>query len=83
MESVMEYQHSCMIQQEACATYEKMGNPSVLYRPHLSIDGDQWCALYGENLQDGVAGFGSSPYEAMLNFDENWYRKLNIKAKEK
>jgi hypothetical protein len=72
-----------MIQQEACATYEKMGNPSVLYRPHLSIDGDQWCALYGENLQDGVAGFGSSPYEAMLNFDENWYRKLNIKAKEK
>jgi len=36
-------------------------SPHVLMRPKLSIDGDQWCALYGENLQDGVAGFGDSP----------------------
>ena len=28
-------------------------------------DGDQWCALYGENLQEGVAGFGRTPAEAM------------------
>ena len=50
--------------------------PSVLYRPNLTIDGDQWCALYGENLQDGVAGFGKSPEDAMLDFDRAWGTKL-------
>lgn len=50
--------------------------PSVLYRPSLSIDGNQWCALYGENLQDGVAGFGSSPANAMADFDRNWWAAL-------
>jgi len=28
-------------------------------------DGDQWCALLGENLQEGGAGFGSTPIEAV------------------
>ena len=46
--------------------------PSVLYRPKLFIDGNQWCALYGDNLQDGVAGFGDSPKEAMNAFDRAW-----------
>jgi hypothetical protein len=46
--------------------------PSVLYRPALSKDGNQWCALYGENLQDGVAGFGDTPEQAMADFDRAW-----------
>ena len=46
--------------------------PSVLFRPKLFIDGNQWCALYGDNLQDGVAGFGKSPADAMWDFDKNW-----------
>ncbi|WP_368647923.1 hypothetical protein [Castellaniella ginsengisoli] len=50
--------------------------PCVLYRPRLSVDGDQWCALYGEDLQSGVAGFGDSPAAAMLDFDANWGRPL-------
>ena len=50
--------------------------PSAVYRPALSIDGNQWCALYGEDLQNGVAGFGSSPAEAMEDFNKNWYTKL-------
>lgn len=54
--------------------------PSVLYRPTISIDGNQWCALYGENLQDGVAGFGDSPALAMEDFDANWVACLPTKA---
>ena len=54
-------------------------SPSAVFKPRLSVDGDQWCALYGENLQDGVAGFGGSPAEAMLDFDSNWHAKLNPK----
>jgi len=50
--------------------------PSCLYRPRLFIDGNEWCALYGENLQDGVAGFGRSPAEACDAFDRAWRQKL-------
>lgn len=50
--------------------------PSVLYRPDLSIDGDQWCALYGSNLVNGVAGFGSTPQEAMQAFDKAWAEEV-------
>ena len=34
----------------------------------LSKDGDQWCALYGEDLQTGIAGFGKTQREAVENF---------------
>lgn len=50
--------------------------PHVLMRPSISIDGNQWCALYGENLQDGVAGFGDSPALAMHAFDLQWGKSL-------
>jgi hypothetical protein len=56
---------------------EEHRRPSVLYRPALSIDGNQWCALYGANLQDGVAGFGDSPELAMWDFDKAWGTKLS------
>ncbi len=46
--------------------------PSVLYRPALMVDGTKWCALYGENLAEGVAGFGDTPAEAMHEFDKAW-----------
>lgn len=32
-------------------------------------DGDQWCVLYGENLQEGIASFGKTPEEAIARFD--------------
>jgi len=57
----------------AAAEYER---PSVLFRPKLSIDGNQWCALYGDNPQDGVAGFGDSPTKAMRDFDRAWQDDL-------
>ena len=50
--------------------------PSAVFRPSISVDGNQWCALYGDNLQDGVAGFGDSPADAMADFDRNWKAKL-------
>jgi len=52
--------------------------PFALLKPSISIDGNKWCALYGENLQDGVAGFGDTPESAARDFDNSWY---NMKAK--
>lgn len=46
--------------------------PHVLFRPTLAIDGDMWCALYGDNLQTGISGFGKSPKLAIDDFDFNF-----------
>jgi hypothetical protein len=64
------------ISQSFAAVTDRLNTPSAIYRPSLSIDGNQWCALYGENLQDGVVGFGDSPAEAMRAFDAAWNVKL-------
>lgn len=45
---------------------------SLTRAPRLFMDGDQWCALYGDNLQDGVAGFGPTPRAACDDFDFWW-----------
>lgn len=48
-------------------------------KPKVSIDGNQWCVLYGENLQDGIAGFGDTLHKAILNFNENFHTPVNLK----
>ena len=48
------------------------GKPFVRLRPRIFLDGDQWCALYGENLQNGVAGFGRTPQQAEEAFNGVW-----------
>lgn len=37
----------------------------------IKKDGNKWCALEGVDLQAGVAGFGSSPYGAVVDFLKN------------
>lgn len=46
--------------------------PHVLMRPSVYPDGSMWCALYGDDLQMGVAGFGETPELACADFDKNW-----------
>jgi len=53
------------------ATYQYL-RPSTVHKPKLFKDGNMWCALYGINLQEGVAGFGKSPEYAMIAFDKEW-----------
>ena len=42
-------------------------------KPRISKDGDQWCVLYGANLQEGIAGFGDAPHLAILDFNKVMY----------
>lgn len=58
------------------AANEQM-RPCVVFKPTLSMDGNQWCALLGANLHDGVAGFGDSPAAAMYAFDIEWSKKIS------
>jgi hypothetical protein len=53
--------------------------PHVLMRPSIRMDGNMWCALYGDNLQEGVAGFGISPELAMHDFDAAWIAAREVK----
>jgi hypothetical protein len=46
--------------------------PFILLRPPIFPDGDQWCVLLGENLAEGIAGFGDTPDAASRAFDEAW-----------
>lgn len=67
------YARECMVQEFSFSwanVSDDMRRPSVLYRPILSAAGSSWCALLGENLQVGVAGFGDTPAEAMAAFDK-------------
>jgi hypothetical protein len=59
--------------------YCNLRKPSIIYKPNISKDGNQWCVLYGKDLHDGVCGFGDTPQEAMDNFDTNWDTKENKK----
>ncbi|MBG6172701.1 hypothetical protein IWQ55_000272 [Labrenzia sp. EL_208] len=62
---------NCVAQEYIAAAYEQQ-RPSTLLKPQLTVDGNEWCALYGGNLQEGVAGFGVTPAAAMDDFDKNF-----------
>jgi hypothetical protein len=56
---------------------DELLRPFILMHPKIFPDGNQWCVLYGENLQEGVCGFGDTPYLAAEDFDKNWmWQKL-------
>ena len=40
-------------------------------KPVFSRDGNQFCFLFGENLQEGIAGFGDTTWLAAENFYNN------------
>ncbi len=48
--------------------------PHRTFTPRLFIDGNMWCALYGDDLQVGIAGFGETPHKAVMAFDDAFYR---------
>lgn len=48
--------------------------------PKLTLDGDQYCFLYGEFPNDCIVGFGDTPNLALLDFVNSFYNsKKTIK----
>ena len=43
-----------------------------MLKPVITKDGDQWCVLYGSNLQEGIAGFGDTPRKAIAAWNAEW-----------
>lgn len=48
---------------------------SIVSSLNLSVkkDGDMFCVLWGENIQEGLCGFGKTPYAAVVDFNKNYY----------
>jgi len=49
--------------------------PSRTMKPRVYVaTHGGWCAVYGENEQSGVAGYGDTPEAACQAFDKAWLR---------
>jgi hypothetical protein len=46
-----------------------------MLKPILVKDGDQWCCLYGDNLQTGIVGYGDTPHKAVQAWNQQWYKQ--------
>ena len=44
--------------------------------PLLCRDGNQWCCLYGDNIQVGIVGFGDTPHEAVIDWSKSWNKSI-------
>jgi hypothetical protein len=60
---------SMQTENHRAAMWEGVSRPAIAMKPRLFIDGNMWCCLYGEDLQNGVAGFGKTPAAAMAEFE--------------
>ena len=65
-----------LVKQEFVSVALEMQRPSVVYRPALKQDGNQWCAMYGDCISDSVCAFGPSPRIAMEEFDKEWNKRM-------
>ncbi len=64
------------------ATQALAQNPHVVMKPKVYKDGDKWCCLYGDNIQEGVVGFGDTPNDACAKFDKMWWKGENAPDEE-
>lgn len=59
--------------QELYSVSYEWRRPFMLLKPRMFPDGNQWCALYGDDIQSGVCGFGDTPDRAAAEFDKAWW----------
>lgn len=57
---------NCLEKQGASIDVDSILNKVGIKRAYK--DGDAWCILYGDNIQDGVCGFGYTKEEALIEF---------------
>jgi|GEM_PF-3289924 len=72
----LDYEHQSKM--NTLVQTEEMNLFSLL-KPKVGIDGNQHYVLYGENLQDGVAGFGDTLILAISDFNKSFYSVVKKK----
>ena len=56
---------------KAAIEAEEMNLFSLL-KPKLFQDGNQFCVMLGENIQEAIFGFGETPRKAVWAFNKEW-----------
>jgi len=46
-----------------------------MLKPKLYKDGNEWCCLYGDDIQSGIVGFGETPDKAVSEWRSAWHKK--------
>lgn len=64
--------YSLQLQQEALAC-EKNKNIIEMLKPEITIDGNQWCVLWGNMPEKYIVGFGDTPAQAIQNFVDSFF----------
>jgi len=55
-----------------------------LLKPRFGKDGNAWFFLLGTDIQDGVCGFGDTPYQAAKEFCDNFmFEKIKLPPESK
>lgn len=74
IESSQRQHYDTLLHQErmCVAIEESMLCRFRLLQPKLYKDGNQWCVLYGDNIHNGIAGFGDTPSKAVQSFNAAW-----------
>lgn len=48
----------------------------AMLKPDIRKDGNQWSVLYGDNIQEGIVGYGDTPHEAIMDWDAAFNKKI-------
>lgn len=51
-------------------------NLFAMLKPKVSIDGNQYCVLYGEDLRSGICGFGDTLMLAIYDFNKQFHKPI-------
>jgi len=51
-------------------------NTFATLKPKIYKDGDQWCVLLGENIQEGICGFGDTPHKAIIDWNTSFHKLI-------
>ena len=76
IESSQRQHHEVVRHQEALieATTGADYKQFSMLKPKLYKDGNQWCCLLGENIQEGIVGFGETPHKAVMDWNGAWHK---------
>lgn len=76
LRSTLSHQHELEHRQRMDTLYEQRDAQVAELASMLRLtpykDGNQWCVLWGANIQEGLCGFGDTPFKALLDFNQNY-----------
>jgi hypothetical protein len=65
---------SCKYLEQQVKRFVEQQTSRIKYRLQAGVDDDHVYVMYGNDLVSGIAGFGRTATEALINFKQEWYK---------